>query len=80
MAIFVRPTKSKEDMVIKEVGLKNYPSDSASGPDGIPAILLKNCAEELAYPFKLIWRESFHLGIVPQFYKDTCITPLFKKR
>ena len=54
MAIFGRPTKSKEDIVIKEVGLKNYPSDSASGPDGIPAILLKNCAEELAYPIKLI--------------------------
>ena len=67
---------NEEDIIS---AIAKIPSDSASGPDGIPAILLKNCAEELAYPIKLIWSESFHLGIVPQFYKDTCITPLFKK-
>ena len=67
----------KEEDIISAVA--KISSDSASGPDGIPAILLKNCAEELAYLIKLIWSESFHLGIVPQFYKDTCITPLFKK-
>ena len=67
---------NEEDIIS---AIAKIPSDSASGLDGIPVILLKNCAEELAYPIKQIWSESFHLGIVPQFFKDTCITPLFKK-
>ena len=77
-----KPSRLQE-FVLKEediiTAIAKIPSDSASGPDGIPAILLKICANELAYPIRLIWSESFHLGIVPQFYKDTCITPLFKK-
>ena len=77
-----KPSRFQEFVLNEEdfiSAITKIPSDSASGPDGIPAILLKNCAEELAYPIKLIWSEFFHLGIVPQFYKDTCITPLFKK-
>ena len=85
--VFPPPEISKpsrfQEFVLKEEdiisAIAKIPKDSTSGPDGIPAILLKNYAKELAYPIKLIWSESFHLGIVPQFYKDTCITPLFKK-
>ena len=54
-------------------------SDSASGPDGIPVSLLKNCASELCHPIRLIWTESFDSGKVPQFYKETHISPLYKK-
>ena len=67
----------KEEDIISAIA--EISSDSASGLDGISARLLKNCAKELAYPIRLIWSECFHLEIVPQFYKDTCITPLFKK-
>jgi len=59
--------------------IKAIPSDSASGPDGIPAILLKNCAKELLSPLRIIWEESFDCGTVPKYYKDTIITPLYKK-
>lgn len=55
------------------------PTDSASGPDGIPVTLLKSCASELCHPIRLIWEESFHSGKVPQFYKETHISPLYKK-
>ena len=55
------------------------PSDSAAGPDGIPVILLKQCALELCVPFRLIWAESFETGMVPKFYKSTQVTPLYKK-
>ena len=59
--------------------IKAIPSDSASGPDGIPAIVLKNCAKELLSPLRIIWEESFDRGTVPKYYKDTIITPLYKK-
>ena len=67
----------KDDDIISAIG--NIPSNSASGPDGIPAILLKSCAKELCEPIRLIWSESFDRGEVPKFYKDTYITPLYKK-
>jgi hypothetical protein len=71
------------DFVIKDEdilsAISDIPSDSASGPDGIPVILLKSCASELCQPIRLIWAESFRSGIVPQFYKETHISPLYKK-
>ena len=51
--------------------------DSAPGPDGIPAILLKRCATSLCV--HLLWSESMSSGIVPSFYKTGFISPLFKK-
>ena len=59
--------------------IKNIPIDSSCGPDGIPVILLKNCAAQLCTPIKIIWSESFQIETVPQFYKNTLISPLFKK-
>ena len=67
---------SDEDIIS---AISSIPSSSASGPDGVPAILLKNCAKELCRPIKMIWEESFTSGVVPKFYKETNITPLFKK-
>ena len=32
-----------------------------SGPDGIPVILLKNCAKSLAKPITAVWQASFDL-------------------
>ena len=59
--------------------IQSISTDSACGPDGIPATLLKNCAKELCSPIRIIWEESFENGTVPSFYKDAYITPLFKK-
>lgn len=56
-----------------------YPPNSASGPNGVPSILLKNCAKELCCPIRIIWEESIECGTVPKFYKETHITPIFKK-
>ena len=54
-------------------------SKSATGPDGIPAILLKNCCDALSIPIQLIWKKSLELGHVPDYYKVGYITPLYKK-
>ena len=59
--------------------IKEISNDSAPGPDGLPAILLKNCARSLCRPLKLIWNESLECGTVPKFYKESHVSPLYKK-
>ena len=39
-----------EDDILAAIG--DLKSDSAAGPDGIPVILLKNCATELCEPLR----------------------------
>ena len=48
------------------------------GPDGVPVTLLKTCSRELCQPIKLIWAESFAKKEIPSFYKQTCISPIYK--
>jgi len=59
--------------------IKEIKTDSACGPDGIPAILLKECAESLCEPLRIIWEESMRTGIVPDYYKRAYVAPLHKK-
>lgn len=54
-------------------------NNAASGPDGVPPTVLKNCREALAKPIFLIWEESFKTGVVPRCYKNSYISPLYKK-
>ena len=58
-----------EDDILAAIG--DLKSDSAAGPDGIPVILLKNCATALCEPLRILWSESVQSGVVPLFY--TCI-------
>ena len=67
---------SDEDII---AAIKKISMDSASGPDGIPVVLLKNCPVELCEPISIIWTESFNSGIVPKFYKQAHVSPLYKK-
>ena len=62
-----------------EEAISEIKLDSAPGPDGIPAILLKRCASTLSLPIYLLWSESMRSGVVPKFYKTGYISPLFKK-
>ena len=66
---------SKENVVdaIKEIA-----NNSASGPDNFPAILLKNCAEELSPPLYILWSASMATGVIPKQLKTAIITPIFK--
>ena len=52
---------------------------SASGENDIPAIVLKNCKDELSYPIWKIWRESLDTGIIAPELKNQLITPVHKK-
>ena len=51
---------------------------SAPGPDGVPAILLKNCCDELAPAIFEIWRRSVEEGQIPPKLKIGLVTPIFK--
>eukprot|EP00116_Pleurobrachia_bachei_P004850 sb/3465112/ len=59
--------------------LKDLKPSSGSGPDGIPALLLKHCCVELATPLSMIWKKSLEERTVPVFYKRATILPLHKK-
>ena len=74
---------SDQDFVIEDEdilkAISEIISNSACGPDGVPAILLKQCKLELCKPIRLIWSESFQTGVVPKFYKASNVTPIYKK-
>ena len=51
----------------------------ASGPDMIPARLLKECAEDLAPILTIIFSKSLQTGIVPDDWKTANVSAVFKK-
>ena len=53
-------------------------ASSASGPDGIPAILLKRCVAALKLPIYMLWRSSLDAGEIPEHLKLGIITPIYK--
>ena len=55
---------------------KKMKSNSAPGPDGIPAILLKKTIDSVAEPLKQIWTESLQSGVIPGSLKTAKITPI----
>ncbi|XP_066935006.1 uncharacterized protein [Clytia hemisphaerica] len=65
-----------EDDLIKAIN--DLSQTAASGPDGFPAIFLKQCKEELSIPLCILWRQSLDKGIVPDGLKRCTITPIYK--
>ena len=51
---------------------------AAAGPDGFPAILLKNCKEALAVPITILWKKCFVEGTIPHSLKQSMIAPHHK--
>jgi hypothetical protein len=52
---------------------------SAAGPDGVPAILLKECKSTIARPLYLLQRKFLDEETTPHILKTSTITPIFKK-
>lgn len=59
--------------------LENLDPNKSSGPDGIPARILKLAAEELAPVLSIICQKSLDTGEVPDSWLRANITPIFKK-
>ncbi|CAH0397242.1 unnamed protein product [Chilo suppressalis] len=51
----------------------------ASGPDGIPAVVLKHCAAELSPVLTRLYQLSYSLGRVPEAWRDANVQPVPKK-
>ena len=51
---------------------------SAPGPDGIPALLLKECRKELKKPLWYLWNESMQQGVIPPDLLLVLICPVHK--
>ena len=66
---------SEED-VCKAIA--TIPAKSAPGPDGIPAVLLRNCSNALAKPLHILWSKSMETGKIPSKLKHGLITPIYK--
>ena len=58
--------------------LKELDPEKASGPDGVSARLLKECADEVANTLVLLFTASMHQGRIPNEWKHATISPLFK--
>ena len=49
---------------------------SSSGPDGVPALLLKKCKSCISQPLYLWWRECIDQGVTPSDLKNAHIIPI----
>ena len=68
------------DITVKDFvdAIDEISPSAAAGPDGFPALLLKNCKAELSLPLTLLWKKSLSKGIVPNKLKKSIITPIHK--
>ena len=66
---------TEEDLMdaIKEVS-----TNSASGPDEFPAMLLKQCSQAISRPLHMIWQKSLNTGTIPGLCKTANIVPIHK--
>ncbi|BHF78268.1 hypothetical protein SprV_0602138100 [Sparganum proliferum] len=65
-----------EGMVLTE--LLRLKESKSTGPDEIPAKILKELAVELFKPLSMLFHTSFETGYLPPDWKSAWITPLYK--
>ena len=66
----------KEEDIINAIG--GLKSNSAAGPDGIPAKLLINTKNAIAVPLSILMRKSVDEGKIPDIFKLAYVTPVHK--
>ena len=59
--------------------LKKLKNKLSSGPDGIPPIIFKNLANQLAYPLAVMFNIFMQSGSVPSIWKRAIVIPIYKK-
>ena len=77
------PFPDMNDIAVQEEGvrklLKTCNPIKASGPDCIPARILRECADEMAPILTAIFTRSIETGMVPEDWRQANISPVFKK-
>ena len=59
--------------------LRNIDCNKAQGPDNIHGVILKTCANSLAWPLSILFQLIYNTGILPAEWKRANIVPVFKK-
>lgn len=59
--------------------IKQLKPSTSARPDGIPPIVLKQCASSLCQPLLMICKKSVELGRFPESWKLSVMFPAFKK-
>jgi hypothetical protein len=75
-----KPTLTEIDFTTDDIvqAMDALSTNSAPGPDAIPAMLLKNCKYAIAVPLLSIWKKSFESGSIAQIYKNALVIPIHK--
>ena len=58
--------------------LSNLDVSKKAGPDGIPALFLKNCCTSLTGPLRVLFQQSMNSGTFPSVWKVSILQPIFK--
>ncbi|XP_062541607.1 uncharacterized protein LOC134209633 [Armigeres subalbatus] len=58
---------------------KKLKSSTGCGPDGIPSVVIKRCAESLVRPLTAVFNLSLTSGVFPVCWKQSYVFPVFKK-
>ena len=66
-----------EETVLKK--LKDINPNKSTGPDNIPARVIKELSEVLAEPLTILYKLSLSSGKLPSEWKTAHVTPIFKK-
>ena len=72
-----RPVRISQKEV--RLTLPNLDVNKASGPDGIPAIVLRNCAPEMSSVLTRLFRFTLETGVGPKSWKLANVQPAPKK-
>ena len=59
--------------------LRNIDCNKAQGPDKIHGIILKTCANSLAWPLSILFQLIHNTGILPIEWKSANVVPVFRK-
>ncbi|XP_044586008.1 uncharacterized protein LOC123266045 [Cotesia glomerata] len=58
--------------------IKKLPSKWSAGTDGIPCIIVKDCANVLTYPLTIIFESCISVGTFPRDWKEAKVCPIHK--
>ena len=59
--------------------LLSLKTSKSPGPDELHPMVLKELANELAYPFKLLFDKTMNNATLPSAWKQAEVKPIFKK-
>ncbi|XP_053692173.1 uncharacterized protein LOC128740635 [Sabethes cyaneus] len=62
-----------------EAAIRGIKPSAAAGPDGIPTLVLRRCAEALCEPLRFICNRSVSQSTFPDRWKSSIMFPVFKK-